>query len=267
MKRPYETVCRFLLVPAVLNITYTGCACAGLFGRDKLQASRADKAITVGGILSEWPVVADTFEKNGLRFRAANDSENLYISVSAHESSAKTILSGQARQDVTFWFLAAKTRTVGLRLPYGKLGVPQGPGIPKPPEPEFLASGSPIIPSTIMPQGFDMGQLTGRYPAFELKIPLKELLTVEGKVSLDFETSYASADLKKKMREKSDEAGKRFQSQDGKGPGAGNGPHGMRGGGGMPPQGSGGPPRGGPDGSGTPELPDTITVKILIILH
>lgn len=258
-------------MPALLSIIYTACACAGLFGREKLQASWADKVITADGILSEWPAVADTFEINGLRFRAANDSKNLYISVSAHESSAKMVLTGQARQDVTFWFLAAKTRTVGLRLPYGKLGVPQGPEIPKPPEPEFLASDNAIIPSTIMPQGVEiMGQLTDRYPAYELKIPLNELLTAEGKVSLDFETAYASADLKQKMKEKLDEAGKQFRSRTENAPGAGGGPPGMRGGGGMqggmPPQGAGGPPRGGPGGFSAQELPDTVTATVSIIL-
>lgn len=271
MKSSCKAVCRFLLVPALLTIIHAGSVCAGLLGREKLQAVRADKAIVVDGILSEWPVVADTFEINGLRFRAAYDSKNLFISVSAHESSAKMVLTGQARQDVTFWFLAAKTRTVGLRLPYGKLGVPQGPEIPKSPEPEFLASGNAIIPSTTIPQGIEiMGQLTDRYPAYELKIPLNELLTAEGKVSLDFETSYASADLKKKMKEKLEEAGKRFQSKTEKVPGAGDGPPGMRGvggmQGGMPPQGAGGPPRGGPGGFTPPELPDTVTAKVSIIL-
>ena len=263
----------FLLAAALLNLIYASPACAGLWGRAKLQADWAEKAVSVDGVLSDWPAGANTCEKDGLRFNALNDGTNFYISVSAHESSAKMVLSGQARQDVVFWFLASKTRTAGLRLPFGKLGVPEGPGIQQPSEPEFLTSDSGIIPSTTMPKGVELGsELTGRYPAYELKMPLDMLQVADGRVLLDFETSYASADVKKKMQEKLVEAGKRVQFQDGKGSGTGNGPRGMRGGGGMPgggmpPQGAGGPPHGGPGGSGSPELPDTITVKLMIILN
>ncbi len=255
---------------------------AGLWGRAKLQAAPAASAIAVDGRLSDWPA-SEPCEKDGLAFKAVSDGKDLYLSVSAHEGGAKAILSGGARQDVTFWFLDGKTRSFGVRLPFGRTETAGG----QPPAPEFLTVSGASVSTSALPGNIEFdGEISSRAPAYELKIPLDSLKPDEGKVSADFETSYASEELKQELLQKLSSArregpGGRRPAMEGQGSGRGSGrPQGGMGGGmmggGAPPQG-GMPPAGGSQGfSGpggeagsapaAPELPGTITVKLSVIL-
>lgn len=293
MIRKSQLAC--LLLPAAL-LACPQVSRAGLWGRAKLDAAPAESPVTVDGRTADWPVT-EPYEKSGLTFKAINDGENLYISISAHEKEAKEILSGEARQDVTVWFLDGKARVAGLRLPFGKLGASDGPAAQQPPEPEFLALNGVTVSTGPLPPNAEFdGEISSRAPGYEFKLPLGALKIADGKVLADFETAYASEELKRKMLEKltaaaghgapgarpggSEESfGQRGRPQ-GAPPQSGIG-GGMGGGtmGGSRPLQEGTPPAGGPQGSGgahgmgdagpgqlQPELPNTISVKLSISL-
>jgi len=191
-----------VLLPALLHL----CSClsqAAIWGRGKVPASWTQSPITVDGRLSDWPP-GETYDSSGLRFRAINDGENLYLSVSAHEAGAKAILTGEIRQDVTLWFSDAKIRTWGLRLPFGALGVPLTNGMPSGSiMPELLKAEGTNISTSPLPANIEFGgEIPGRVPIYELKIPLAMLKTADNGIPLDFTTAYISAELEQQMKER-----------------------------------------------------------------
>jgi hypothetical protein len=138
----------------------------------------------------------ETYDMSGLRFRALNNGESLYLTVSAHEAGAKAVLTGEIRQDVTIWFLAGKTRAWGLRLPFGSLGVPWENGMPAGTiEPEQLTAGETAVSTAPLPGNIEFGgEIPGRVPIYELEGPAVLAETGNGGIAPDFITSYASAD-------------------------------------------------------------------------
>lgn len=199
MKNTLKTAA--VLLPALLQL----CAClshAAFWGRGKVPAPWARTAITVDGRISDWPP-GETYDASGLRFRALNDGENLYLSVSAHEAGAKAILTGEIRQDVTLWFYDGKTRSWGLRLPFGNLGVPVEVMPAGSIEPELLRTEGTAVSTSPLPANIEFGgEIPGRVPIYELKIPLAMIKTAENSISLDFSTSYASPELEQRMKER-----------------------------------------------------------------
>lgn len=194
------------------------CTClsnAAIWGRGKVPAPRNQAPITVDGSISDWPP-GETYDASGLRFRALNDGESLYLRVSAHEAGAKAILTGEIRQDVALWLLDGKTRAWGLRLPFGALGVPvqwMPAGAVKP---ELIKVDGTTVSTSALPANIEFsGETPGRVPIYELKIPLAMLKPDDGKIRLDFVTSYASPDLERRMKERFDKAAERGGGQAG----------------------------------------------------
>jgi hypothetical protein len=190
-----------------------GVSQAAIWGRARLPAPWNTSAIVVDGRISDWPA-GETYDAEGLRFRALNNGENLYLSVSAHEAGAKALLTGEIRQDVTLWFLDGKTRLWGLRLPFGALGVP-APGLPAGAvEPQFLKVDGTAVSTSSLPAEIEFGGETpGRIPIYELKVPLARLKAAGGGIGLDFVASYASADLEQRMKERFNKAAARAGGQ------------------------------------------------------
>lgn len=186
---------------------------AAIWGRGKLPAPWSQVPITIDGIISDWPP-GETYDASGLRFRAVNDGESLYLSVSAHEAGAKAILTGEIRQDIALWFSDAKTHVWGLRLPFGALGAPVQ-GLPAGAvEPELLKIDGTIVSTSPLPANIEFGgEIPGRVPIYELKIPLGMLKPTGGGIRLDFVTAYASAELEQRMKEKFDKAAERDGGQ------------------------------------------------------
>jgi len=188
-------------------------AAAGLWGRGKIPAVWAGKAITVDGNTSDWSS-SEAYEKSGLSFKALNDGENLYLSISAHETGADQILSGTTRQDVSIWFLNGKSRDWGVRLPFGDLGDSEARnGSSGTPDPELIVSSGVVISTGVLPVEvkFD-GDISSRVPLYELKVPLSSLKPANGRVSVDFVTAYASPELESSMKEKYADAAKKFSA-------------------------------------------------------
>ncbi|OGR51462.1 MAG: hypothetical protein A2049_00950 [Elusimicrobia bacterium GWA2_62_23] len=255
--------------PLIIALTLLQC-CYGLshaaiWGRGKLPAPRHQTQITVDGRLSDWPA-GETYDSSGLRFRAINDGNNLYLSVSAHEAGAKAILTGEIRQDVALWFSDGESRTLGLRLPFGALGVPVegiGPGAI---EPVLLKPEGTAVSTSTLPAGMEFGgEIPGRVPIYELKIPLAMLKTGRNSIRLDFMTSYVSAELEQRMKERfTQAAGQRAAGQHGA-------EGGMRPQGGMAGRGGGkmggGKRGGGGRGAGRaqPEFPSPLEISLTIL--
>jgi hypothetical protein len=233
---------------------------AALWGRGKLPAPGTPAPITVDGRLADWPP-GETYDAVGLRFRAANDGENLYLSVSAHETAAKAILTGEIRQDVILWFYDRNARDWGLRLPFGALGVPVQ-GLPTGSvKPELLIVEGTAVSTSPLPANIEFGgEIPGRVPIYELKIPLALIKDWKNGVGLDFITAYASAELEQRMREIFEKAGAQGDGQARAGmrpPAASAG----RGGGKM----GGGKRGGGRGGPGTRrEFPSPLEIKLSV---
>jgi len=261
----------FILLPALLAAVCAGTARAAIWGRGKLSAPWSQAAIAVDGEISDWPP-GETYDASGLRFRALNDGESLYLTVSAHEAGAKAVLTGEIRQDVTLWFLDGKTRALGLRLPFGNLGLPWENGLQAGSiEPELLTAEGAAVSTAPLPGNIEFGgEIPGRVPIYELKIPLALLKTADGKIALDFTTAYASPELERQMKERFQKAAERRSGAQG-GPPAGMKPQGgMSGrgggkmGGGMRGGGKGG--GGGRGGSGAqPEFPSPMEIQLSVL--
>ncbi len=211
MRNTFKTAA--VVLPALLQF----CSCsshAAIWGRGKLPAPWSQVPITVDARISDWPP-GETYDISGLRFRALNNGENLYLSVSAHEAGAKAVLTGEIRQDVTLWFYDGKIRSWGLRLPFGNLGVPVD-GMPAGSvEPELLKTEGTAVSTSPLPANIEFGgEVPGRVPIYELKIPLAIIPAGENSISLDFSASYASAELGQRMKEKFDKAAARGGGQD-----------------------------------------------------
>jgi len=260
-----------ILLPALLAAVCAGPARAAIWGRGKVPAPWSNAAIAVDGKISDWPP-GETYDASGLRFRALNDGESLYITVSAHEAGARSVLTGEIRQDVTLWFLDGKTRALGLRLPFGNLGLPweNGPSAGSI-EPELLTTEGTAVSTAPLPGNIEFGgEIPGRVPIYELKIPLALLKTVGGKIALDFTTAYASPELERQMKERFQKAAERRSGAQ-SGPSAGMKPQsGMSGrgggkmGGGMRGGGKGG--GGGRGGSGAqPEFPSPMEIQLSVL--
>jgi hypothetical protein len=262
MKKTLKTAA--VLMPGLLQF----CAClsqAAIWGRGKVPAPRARTAITVDGSISDWPP-GETYDASGLRFRAINNGENLYLSVSAHENGAKAILTGEIRQDVTFWFYDGKIRSWGLRLPFGNLGVPVE-GMPAGSiEPELLRTEGTAVSTSPLPANIEFGgEIPRRVPIYELKIPLAVLKAGENSISLDFNASYASAELEQRMKERFIKASAQ------RGSGRDNAHAGMKPQGGLSGRGGGkmgGGKRGGGSRGGSkpqPEFPSPMEIQLSIL--
>ncbi len=198
------------ILPALLLQTLT--ADAGLWGRGKIPAAWAGKDMAMDSNTSGW-TSSEVYEESGVSFKALNDSEYLYISVSAHEAGARQILSGTIRQSVSIWFLDGKKRAWGVRLPFGEPGGVPGayPGAPDILEPELIVSSGVVISTGVLPGDvkFD-GDILSRVPAYKLKVPLASLKPAGGRVPLDFVTAYASPEQENETKEKFAEAAKKF---------------------------------------------------------
>jgi len=254
-----------VMLPALL-LYCAGLSHAAIWGRGKVPAPRSQAPITVDGRLSDWPP-GETYDASGLRFRALNDGESLCLSVSAHEAGAKALLTGEIRQDVALWFSDGKTRVWGLRLPFGALGVPVH-GLPAGTvEPELLKVDGTAVSTSPLPANIEFGgEIPGRVPIYELKIPLAMLKSDDSRIHLDFVTSYASADLEQRMKERFEKAAERGGGQAGARPGLKpQGGMSGRGGGKM-----GGGKRGGGSGGGRggartrPEFPSTLEIRLSV---
>jgi len=192
-----------ILLPALLAAVRADPARAAIWGRGKVSAPWSNAAIAVDGKISDWPP-GETYDASGLRFRALNDGESLYITVSAHEAGARSVLTGEIRQNVTLWFLDGKTRALGLRLPFGNLGLPWENGSSAGSiEPELLTTEGTAVSTAPLPGNIEFGgEIPDRVPIYELKIPLALLKTIGGKIALDFTTAYASPELERQMKER-----------------------------------------------------------------
>lgn len=248
-----------LLLPVLLEI-FSRLSLAAIWGRGKIQAPWGRTIITVDGRISDWPA-GETYDVSGLRFRAQNDGDNLYLNVSAHEAGAKAVLTGELRQDITLWFSDGKTRLWGLRLPFGVLGVPlaamSSPSI----APELLKMEATAISTSPLPSNIEFaGEFPGRVPIYELKIPLAMLSTADNAIRLDFITSYASSELEQQMKES-------FLKTAARGSGLDSARAGMKQQGGM--SGRGGGKRGGGGGRGGSgpqrEFPSPLEIQLTVL--
>lgn len=254
-------------MPALLQLSVCS-SHAAIWGRGKLPAPRNPAPITADGRLADWPP-GETYDASGLRFRAANDGENLYLSVSAHEAGAKAILTGEIRQDVTLWFYDGNARDWGLSLPFGAIGVPMQ-GLPAGAiKPELLEVEGTIVSTSPLPANIEFGgEIPGRVPIYELKIPLALIKAGEDGFGLDLISAYASEELEQRMRERFEKAGAQGDGQAGaragmRPPGASGGRGGGRMGGGKHGGGSGAG-RGG--GRNRPEFPSKLEIRLSVRL-
>jgi len=258
-----------MLLSALLAAVCAGPARAAIWGRGKVPAPWSQAAIAVDGRISDWPP-GETYDASGLRFRALNNGENLYITVSAHEAGAKAVLTGEIRQDVTLWFLDGKNRALGLRLPFGNLGPPWENGLQAGSiEPELLTAEGTAVSTAPLPGNIEFGgEIPGRVPIYELKIPLALLKTADGKIALDFTTAYASPELERQMKERFQKTAERRSGAQG-GQSAGMKPQGGmsgRGGGKMGGGMRGGGKGGGRGGSGAqPEFPSPMEIQLSVL--
>ncbi len=164
-------------------------ASAGLFWRDKLASLWSDKAITVNADDADWDE-SKAYEQEGISVMARNDGRDLYLLVTARTKTAREQLSGEAKQDLTLWFLKAdgKTRDWGMRLPFSHrqsltAALRDPAGID--PEPELVG----ILgerPAEIA----NRVAASARRPVWEIRVPLARLSpTPEKIVAVDLEFS------------------------------------------------------------------------------
>jgi hypothetical protein len=165
---------------------------AGLFGRSKLASRWTVKTLAIDGDDTEWDYES-AFEEDGLSVLAKNDGQSLYLLVTAHTSDARDQLSGEARQDLSLWFVAVdgKTRRWGARIPFShrsSLASAMRDPAGVDPEPEFVRYEGIAVSTDSLPGDIrDHLAAVGRRPIWQLKIPLKRLeVGPEGVVAADF---------------------------------------------------------------------------------
>lgn len=186
-------------VSAVLVLAMAVPAAAGLFWRDKLVSRWTAKPMSVDADDTDWNA-ASAYEQEGLSVQAMNDGTDLYLLVTGHTRETRDIVVGEAKQDLTLWFLAAdgKTREWGARLPFSRreslataLRDPAGLD----PVPELVHwNGTAVSSETWPAELVDRLASAGRRPVWELKVPLKRVsLSPEHEASLDLSVSAAGA--------------------------------------------------------------------------
>ena len=80
---------------------------------------------------------------------------------------------------------------MGLRLPFGALGVPVEGLRPGNIEPVLLKPEGTAISTAPLPAGMEFGgEIPGRVPIYELKIPLAMLKTGRNSIRLDFKLQH-----------------------------------------------------------------------------
>ena len=213
-----------------LVLLATGDCRASWWWRDTIESRWTEKTLELSAPDQDWQE-AEPAEASGLSFRARNDSDDLYLMVSAMDRDSRSALEGAYRQDVTLWFLApdGKAKRWGLRLAFSQLEAP-GPsaaiarkGPPEdaagtapnetkgqfPPRPEQLfESGRSIEPQMVLASGIEISTAlpadiefhsahSRREVWYALRIPLKRLNLLKGKsVPYNFVLAEASDELK-----------------------------------------------------------------------
>ena len=278
---------RTCIAAAILLVTLPGTppARAGLWGRGKITAAWSGKPITMEANTADW-TACEIYEDSGFGFKALNDGENLYLSISAHETGAGQILKGTIHQSVSIWFLEGKKRSWGVKLPFGgPAGAPYTNSEPQElPGPLLITSSGVVISTGILPENVKFhGDIADRLPAYELKVPLSLLTSSGGRIPIDFVTAYDSPGQEEEIKEKYNEAAKksRLRAQSGDPSGDirqnGSGPEmapagGMMSGGGGRAHGAhggmGGGRRGGPRGGAhqVSEPPEPAAIQLAVVL-
>lgn len=186
-------------VASALLLLLAGSAAAGLFWRDKMSSRWTARPLKVDADDTDWDD-SSAYEEEGFALLARNDAENLYLLVTAHTRETRDVLVGEAKQDVSLWFLDADGKTFrwGARLPYGHresltTALRDPAGID--PQPELLRwQGAAASTETWPADLADRLAATGRRPVWELRVPLAKLsLTPERTTALDLSISAPSS--------------------------------------------------------------------------
>jgi hypothetical protein len=214
-------------VAAVLSLALAVPAAAGLFWRDKLVSRWTAKPLAVDADDTDWNA-ASAYEQEGLSIQAMNDGTDLYLLVTGHTRETRDIVVGEAKQDMTLWFLASdgKTREWGARLPFSRreslatvLRDPTGLD----PVPELVRwNGTAVSSETWPSELIDRLAAAGRRPVWELKVPLKRVsLTPEHEGNLDLSVS-APASAARRQKPAEEPGGESRGRRHEKGGGAGS---------------------------------------------
>ena len=165
-----------LLMLAVFSFV----ARAGLFGRDKIDARWTSAPLTVNGDDADWSPES-AFEADGISVQARNDANDLYLLITAHTRDGHEQLTGEARENVALWAVAAdgRTRVWGALLPFSHraalteaLRDPAGAD----PLPDYaVPARSDVSTGTWPAEIVQRMAISARRPVWELKIPRTRL--------------------------------------------------------------------------------------------
>ncbi len=196
MRRP-------LLLAAAGALALASAVHAGLFWRDKLISGWTPKPLAVDADDTDWNA-ATAYEQEGLSVQAMNDGTDLYLLVTGHTRETRDIVVGEAKQDLTLWFLSAdgKTRRWGARLPFSRreslaTALRDPAGID--PVPELVHWDGTAVSSETWPSDMpDRLAATGRRPVWEIKVPLKRLeLTPERAAAVDLAVAASASAVRR----------------------------------------------------------------------
>ncbi|MFI5345818.1 MAG: hypothetical protein ACHQ51_05540 [Elusimicrobiota bacterium] len=177
---------------ASLSLLLASAAGASLFGRDKVLSGWTAVPIAVTGDDSAWDPQS-AFESDGLSVSARNDANDLYLLITAHTRDGREQLTGEARENVALWAVAAdgRTRSWGALLPFSHRA-PLAEAIQDPagvdPLPEYAVPAGVSVSTDAWPAEIANRLATSaRRPVWELKIPCRRLTPRrDGSYAFDF---------------------------------------------------------------------------------